>query len=152
MSDPTDTPVDTATHRRLAVDLFNETWRYLDMAERGEQDDLAMLEAALASRHHWRQVGGTKEFAVSDWQVARVLAVLGAASLAQRFGRTSLESSAALAPFYRGYAHEALARAAAVGGDEAARDHHLAEARTAAEQVKDDEERKMLADDLATIA
>jgi len=42
-------------HRQLGVDLFNQTWTYLDKPERTAEDDDAMIHAAYASRYHWSQ-------------------------------------------------------------------------------------------------
>jgi hypothetical protein len=40
----------------LAAQLFNETWRLLELQGRSEDDDDRMIHAAHASRHHWGQV------------------------------------------------------------------------------------------------
>ncbi len=140
-------------HRRLATDLFNATWDYLDRAERSSDDDAAMLGAALASWHHWRQVGEPKNFAISDWQVARVLAVLGEPALARRYGEMSLHwaSEHDLPPFYIAYAHEAIARAAHAAVDAADRDAHLALGRAAAAQVHGEDDRATVLADLDSL-
>ncbi len=153
MSDPRDEPIDAAAHRHLAVDLFNETWRHLSTATRTELDDLDMLGTALTSRYHWRQVGGPLQFAVSDWQVSRALAALGEPALARRFGQASLAwcRDHDLPAFYLGYAHEALARAAALANDPQERDRHLKAAHAQAELVTDPEERRLLIDDLDSL-
>jgi hypothetical protein len=48
------------------------------------------------------------------------------------------------------FAFEALARASRVAGDQAGRDRYLAQARYAATQIKEDEDRQLLEADLAT--
>jgi hypothetical protein len=147
----TDEPVDvTEWHRKFAVDLFNHTWDLLELSSRSEDDDLDMLASALASLHHWRQVGEAKNLSVSDWQVSRVLSVLRHADAAARFGRRALRlaDDNDLGPFYAGYAHEALARSALVAGDFEARDRHLAEARALVDQVENKGEADVLRKDL----
>jgi cation transport regulator ChaB len=141
-------------HLELAKTTFNETWDYLDRDDRNEDDDRKMLAHAAASWYHWRQVGDDKNRSVSDWQMSRVLSVLGSADLARSFGEACLKISieADLKPFYVGMAHEAIARAAAVGGDTPAKDEHLAAARAVLETIEDTEESEILAADLATIA
>ena len=57
-------------HRKFAVDLFNRTWDLIEKRHRSEDDDLDILTSALASLHHWRQVGEPKNLSVSDWQVS----------------------------------------------------------------------------------
>lgn len=141
-------------HRQLGVDLFNATWGYLDQPHRTPDDDAAMLGTALASWHHWRQVGEPKNFSISDWQVSRVLAVLGEGHLARRYGEMSLRWAAEhdLSPFYAAYAHEAIARAAAVLGDERARGEHVAKGREAAAQVHGEDDRATVLADLDEVA
>ena len=138
-------------HRAQGIELFNGTWAYLDDTDRDASGDMEMLTAALASRHHWRVVGKPKNWAISDWQTARVFVALGEGSLAARFGQSSLDlvDQHRLEPFLRGSAHEVLARAAAVLGDDAARRTHLAAARDALEELTDDEDREVLAADIA---
>ena len=74
--------------------------------------------------------------------------------MALSFGKACLETAieAELAPFYVGFGHEVVARAAALAGDAEERDTHLAEARKQAAAVEDAEERRMLTDALGTIA
>ncbi len=143
-----------ADHRRLGVELFNETWAYLDRTDRTPEDDLAMVGTSLASWHHWRQVGEPKNFSISDWQVSRVLAVLGEGSLARRFGEMSLRwaTEHEMSPFYAAYAHEAIARAAALLDDTAARDQQIGLGREAAARVDDDADRAVVIADLDEIA
>lgn len=141
-------------HRKFAVDLFNHTWDLLEASHRTEDDDLDMLASALGSLHHWRQIGEPKNLSVGDWQVSRVLAVLDHPDAAARFGRRALQIAEAsdLGPFYTGYAHEALARAAAVGGDAETRDRHLEAARSLAARVGQKGERDRLVADLEEVA
>ena len=44
-------------HRKLAVDLFNYTWKFLDKENRTVEEDDEMLHAAHASRFHWGKAG-----------------------------------------------------------------------------------------------
>jgi hypothetical protein len=140
-------------HRHFGVALFNQTWDLLDSADRSTDDDAEMLAAALGSRHHWRQIGEPKNFAISDWQVSRVFAVTGAGDLARSFASQSLALCEIhdLGPFLAGYAHEGLARAALVDGDEATALEHLAQARSLAVQVADKESRALLEADVTEL-
>lgn len=149
-----DTAQELQTHRQHAVALFNRTWELLDQENLTDEQQAEMLTVAFASRHHWRQIGEPKHFSVSDWQVSRVAAVLGYPDLANEFGKRSLHiaSLAGLAPFYVGYAHEALARAARLAGNRDVTANHLEAARDMLGLVEDAEERKTLAADLDEIA
>jgi hypothetical protein len=87
---------------------------------------------------------------VGDWQVSRVLAVLDHPDAAGRFGRRALRLAEDhdLGPFYVGYAHEALARAASLTGDAEGRDRHLAAGKALADQVENEGEAEVLRKDL----
>lgn len=141
-------------NRQLAVELFNRTWELLDKETRTDDEKAEMLTAAFVSRHHWRQVGDGKNFSVSDWQVSRVAAVLGYPDLAEEYGRRSrhVASLAGLGPFYVGYAHEALARAARLAGNRAEMAKQLEAAKEMLSQVEDHGERDLLGADLRELA
>ncbi len=134
----------------MAATLFNRTWELLDAADRSAEDEREMVSAAYGSRYHWRQVGEPKNFSVSDWQIARVLAVVGDAGRAAEHAAESLRLAEEydFGPFYAGYAHEALARAAAVAGDLATRDEHLAAARAHLAEINDADSAAILEADL----
>ena len=148
-----ETALEDATHRQLAIELFNRTWELLDKDNRTDSEDAEMLTAAFTSRYHWRQVGEAKNFSVSEWQVSRVAAVLGIPDLADDYGRRSLEvaAKADLGPFYVGYGHEALARAAELAGNREEARRHLESASELLEQVVDASARELLAADLADL-
>ena len=154
VSDPT--PEETASwHRTMGPMLFHHTWDLLDRGDaRTAEDEELMLAATLGQRYHWYAVGSALNRAIADWQVARVAAVLGYADLAERFGRLSLAmcDEHDLPAFYRGYAHEALARAADVMDDHRTRDQHVLAARALLPLVDDDQERSMLDADVRIVA
>lgn len=144
---------DDAFHKKLAVSLFNETWQLLDKADRTVEETDRMIHSAHASRLHWEFEGTPKNLSIGEWQVSRVHAVVRHADAALYHARRCLEVSerANLEPFYIAYAHEAIARALSViGHADAAK--HLAAARELAAKIADAEEKKMLEDDLGTIA
>ena len=140
-------------HRALAKLLFNRVWDLLEKSDRTTDDDRTMLAAARASRLHWWAVGTPRQFAVSDWQVSRVLAVLGDAPAAAELADASLWwcRDHDLGPFLEGYAHEALARAAGVGGETLAAESHWAAAEGCLAEILDGDEREMLEADLQAL-
>src|SRR4051794_20264753 len=139
--------------RRLAVDLFNGVWRLLETENRTRAQDDRMLHMAHASRYHWEQVGTAVHLARGEWQCARVYAVLGRAQPARHHARRVLEicEENGIGDWDLAFAHEALARAAAVARDAAALRRHLADARAAAEHITDPDDRALLESDLQTI-
>ncbi|MBN8629142.1 MAG: hypothetical protein J0M17_27025, partial [Planctomycetes bacterium] len=122
----------------------------LDRSHRSADDDLRMLAAAQASLWHWlnRADCTPRNLSVGYWLLARVYAVLGNADEARRYGLLSLEAARNEPPFYSGYAHEALARAAHVAGVEYLAADHVKEARRYAAEVAEADERAMLEKDL----
>ncbi|MEZ5215856.1 MAG: SRPBCC domain-containing protein [Ilumatobacteraceae bacterium] len=136
------TPVDLSAkeHRERGIELYNETWRYLGMEDRGEEDGELMLRCAFASAYHWSQAEGRTlvNDVRSDWQLARVLTVLGRTTEALRYASRCLDGTrrAELQDFDLAYAHEAMARALACAGrdDEARAELAVARAVTIADE------------------
>lgn len=151
--DPSDD--DLAVWRRtLAPMAFNEAWRLLDKGALTREEEEELLAASLTQRYHWYQVGAPRHQAIADWQVSRVAAVLGYAELSHRFGERSLALAREhqLGAFVTGFAHEAIARAAASVDDVATFSEHLEAARALLSKVDDPEERKTLEADLAEMS
>lgn len=157
MTEPVKDPTaeDVATwHRTFAPMAFNRTWELLDAEDLTREEEEEMLASTLAQRYHWYEVGTERNQAIADWQVSRVAGVLGYADLARRFGERSLEIAVEydLDPFVRGFAHEAIARAAASVDDIETFTEHLELARAALAEVEDDEDRETLQADLAEMS
>lgn len=152
---PDPNPEDIAAwHRTFAPRAFNHTWTLLDAdALTGEQEE-EMLATTFAQRYHWYAVGEPRNWAIADWQVARVATVLGYFDLARRFASSSLELGEKydLGPFIEGFAHEALARAAAMVDDVDTFTEHLELAKASLADIDDPEERDALASDLAEMS
>ena len=157
MTNPVDNPSAEEVarwHRTFAPRAFNHTWTLLDEAELTREQEEEMLASAFAQRHHWYKVGEPRNWAVADWQVSRVAAVLGYAELSRRFGARSLELAQEhdLGPFVTGFAHEAIARAAADVDDVETFTEHLELAKAALPEIEDTEERETLEADLAEMS
>lgn len=136
-------------HRQLAVDLFNHRRSLLDNKQRTSEQDEEMAHSAHASRHHWGIAGTAKNKAWGEWQIARVYAVL------KRFVSSAHHAQLCMiacrlqsfddwdVPF----AHEELARAL-VEEDPKQSTKLLAEARQLGENIKKDEDKQWLHDNL----
>ena len=153
VSDPSDDDL-AAWRRTLAPRAFNDAWRLLDKESLTREEEEEMLSATLTQRYHWYQVGTPRNQAIADWQVSRVAAVLGYAELSQRFGERSLALARehGLGAFVTGFAHEAIARAAACVDDVETFTEHLEAARAMLVEVDDPEERETLEADLAEMS
>jgi hypothetical protein len=140
--------------RRLAVDLFNEVWSLLRKRDRTPEDDLAMIHAAHASRHHWGEVGEAVNRARGEWQISRVYATLGRSEPALYHADRCLEICLAaeqVEDWDLPFAYEALARAHGVAGNLEERDRFEQLARETGMQIADEEDRELLLNDLATL-
>jgi hypothetical protein len=140
--------------RRLAVDLFNHVWTLLGKSDRTSEENDEMIHAAHASRHHWAEVGTTANLARGEWQVSRVYAMLGRPDAALYHAERCLaycEASRDVEDWDVPYAYEALARANLVAGNSAEAARLASRARDLAEKVADEEDRELLAADLATL-
>jgi DNA-binding transcriptional MerR regulator len=149
--------LDATAHRRLGVDLFNSTWTLIEKPDRtpGETDE--MIHAAHASRYHWSKAGTTVNLGRGEWQIARVYSVLRRAEPALwHAGRCLAYVEAAVAAgeaedWDLPAAREAMARAAAVAGDEAEAIRWRDLAREALTAIEDPADRELIEGDLATL-
>lgn len=150
----TDTPtIDDAARRQLAVDLFNHVWTLMTTPDRTPQQDVEMIHAAHASRHHWGDVGTPVNFARGEWQVSRVYSVLDRGEPALVHARLCLDTCVeyGIGDFDIAYAHEAMARAYRVLGDQTESTAHAEEARRAAAGIADPEDREHAIEDIAEL-
>jgi hypothetical protein len=140
--------------RSLAPQAFNRAWELLDEDSLTREQEEEMLAAAFTQRYHWYAVGEPRNWAIADWQVARVATMLGYAELASRFGERSLEIATehALDAFVVGFAHEAIARAAAEVDDVETFTEHLELAKAMLSEIDDPEDRETLEADLAEMS
>ena len=143
-----------AAHKFFAAECFNQAWDLLDKAQRTAEEDEQLVRLTMASHYHWtqREDYNATNRSVAYWQTARVFAVLGQAENARHYAQLCLQASReGVAPFFLGYAYEALARAEAAAGNQQQMEIYLARARELAEKVTEEESKKMLLDDLGTV-
>ncbi len=145
---------DGQDHKKLSADCFNRAWELLDKKDRTKEDDERMISLAHASLAHWRMREDCtdRNLSIGYWQLSRVYAVLGQGNNAERYGGLCLRISGKEPPFYLGYAHEALARAALLNERKELFERHMTEAKALAAKVTDADEKKALEDDLAQLA
>ena len=92
-------------------------------------------------------------FARGEWQVSRVYSVLGRGEPALVHARLCLDTCVehGIGDFDIAYAHEAMARAYRVLGNEAESSAHAEEARRAAAGIADPEDREHAMEDIAEL-
>lgn len=142
-----------AAHRWFAASYFNQTWDLIDRPTRSPEEDELMISTCHASLCHWRQRDDCQRvnLSVGYWQAARVYTLAQRPDDARRYAELCLAHSTGEGAFYEGYAHEALARAARLSGDDAACRVHLGAARQLAAQIEDADSRGVLEADLHSI-
>lgn len=148
-----DVVLDERDERALGIALFNATWAAMEVEDRGIEDDDRLVHLAHASAHHWAQVGTAANRARSEWLCSRVHAVLGRAEPARHHAERVRDIclEAGIGDWDLAFAHEALARAAAVGGDLAGARRHRDDALAAAADIVDPGDRDLLLEDLRSI-
>jgi hypothetical protein len=140
-------------YRQLGVDLFNGTWTLMQKPARTADEDTLMIHMAHASAYHWLQVGTPENTARSHWQCSRMYTLLGRSEPALYHARLVLDvcERNGIGDWDLAFAYEALARAYAVAGNSAESARWLAKALAAGAEIGDDEDRRALLTDLATI-
>lgn len=154
---PPEPPFDISlAHRWFSADCFHRVWGFLDKEPEAlsESDRETMLSLAHASLAHWRdrEDATRQNFSVGYWLLSRVYSVLGDAGPALRYGHRSLEFAEGESPFFLGYGHEAIARAAKLDGDEQSFREHLQRARSLVAEISDPQDRSLLESDLTDLS
>jgi hypothetical protein len=136
----TATPAD---HRSLAVACNNMAWELHDRgAARSDEDSVAMLDIAAASRAHWSKAGTWLEVERADYCLALTHLAARRNDAALPFAAQCLAACIAhdAPPFEHFYGHEALARVQHARGDGAATAHHVQAARAAFDRLDADDQ------------
>ena len=140
-------------HQYFAIQAFNGAWELIEKAERTTDDDAEMLERAFTSRWHWGHVGGEEQLATGEWQIAHVASLLGMGALAQVYARRAFArcEREGWGDWQRASMLEGMARAAAAAGDATEHAKYFALAEGAVAAIAEDEEREVIASQLATV-
>ena len=130
--------------RQLGVELFNATWDLIG----SRADDALMVHTAHASAYHWAVAPECTPAnrARSEWQLARVYALVGRPEPALHHARECLRwcEEHDLGDWDLGFAYEAIARARKAAGEDYAADVE----RARAVPIADAEDRELLEKDL----
>lgn len=139
-------------HQHFSCECFNATWSLLELSERTPEEVRKMIATSHASMFHWlnREDCTPENLSIGLWQLARVYAVVDSPLEALRNAQDCLEisESNSLSPFCMAYAHEAVCRAALLGKDVDTARRHLESAKTHAESVSEEHDRKLIDADL----
>ncbi|MGL5095209.1 MAG: hypothetical protein ACRDD1_06450, partial [Planctomycetia bacterium] len=147
---PFDAPL---AHLHFSIDCFKRAWMLWEQVDRSPEEDEEMTAAAVVSLWHWNQRADCTDLhrSVGCWLIARTFSALRRGDEARRYAETSLACAAGAPPFYLGYAHEGVARAAWASNDEVEFYDHLRIARELAAAVVDQDDRMNLEKDLEAL-
>ena len=147
--------VDAATHRRLAVELFNRSWTLLELEKRTPEQVDELIHCAHASRHHWGEVGNAANLARGENQCARVYAALGRGEPALFHANRCLDLVRAggegLEDWDLASALEVMARAQLAAGNAGEAAQYAALARQELEIVQDRDDREVVESQLVEV-
>lgn len=147
-----ETYTEPEAHRHFAAKLNGEVWGLLEKADRSPAEDELMIHAAHASCYHWLKVGTGVHHQRAEWLIAHVYSELGLADAALRHARRcqelTQEHAGLMQDFDQAYAHEAVARAYALAGNQAEALKYLQLAEEAGQAIADDESKQFFVGDL----
>ncbi|MBM7560207.1 hypothetical protein [Marinitoga litoralis] len=131
-------------HKKMAVELFNSTWDLIDKKERTQEDIDNMIHMAHASRYHWGQIGEPINLVRGEWQISRVYSILKMGESALYHANRSLELCVEnnIGDFDLAFAYEAIARAYKVLGNEEKKIEYIQKALEAANNIKNEDDKK----------
>ena len=143
-------------HRRLGVELYNGTWELIERRDRTPDEDDEMLHRAHASAYHWLEAPHTTaNRARSHWLCSRVHVLAGQPEGALHHARRCLQlvesAPQEMEEWDLSGAYEALARAHHAAGEEAEAARYKSLGLEAIAKVADEEDRKLIEADLASI-
>ena len=141
-------------HKFFSAHCFNRAWELIDKPKRTPEENEQMIQRTIASLWHWtqREDCTDQNLSIGYWQAARVYTLAGEPDNARKYAKLCLDITPADDAFCLGYAHEAMARAEALAGNDELANEHLELARALATQIEKAEDRKLLEDDLAALA
>jgi len=105
-------------HKHFSTHCFNETWKLIDKENRSDEEYEEMVHYAIASLFHWskREDCTNRQKSIGCWQVSHCYVLAEDFKQAAPLDKLCLEFSENEESFYLSYAHETLARTAALAG------------------------------------
>ena len=128
----------------------------MEKKNRTSEENAEMIRDAHASRFHWGEVGTSKNFAVGEWQIARVYSLLGMPESAVYHAKRSLAyvkvGGGGFEDFHLPSSYEGLARAYATAADHRMARKYLGMAERFAKKIKNPENRKTILGQIASVS
>jgi len=144
-------PAERQQHEHFGKKANGETWQLLEKTDRTPEEDERMVVAAHASYYHWLHAGTDVHRQRGEWMLAHVYTVLGREEAARHHAWRCLGLAERfpdeMKDFDVAYAHEAVARAAALAGDAETARRHYAMAEAQGARIADEEDRTIFLGD-----
>ncbi len=140
-------------HKYYSTHCFNEAWTLMDKTDRTTQESEDMIHYAMASLFHWskRKDCTDKHKSIGSWQISRCFVLIGNLDKGEQYGKLCLNFSKKQSPYFKGYAHETLARVYHLMDKTDLKNKHLIKANELNDQIENDEEKQLLLNDLKSI-
>ncbi|MHA1473916.1 MAG: hypothetical protein ACTSQ5_01885 [Promethearchaeota archaeon] len=141
---------ESEAHKHFAKKFNNTVWEILEKKEKSEEDKELLINAAHASKLHWKYVGALINEIRGYWMLSRVYSVVKKPESALLYSKKCLQlcERNKIIDFDLAYAYEACARAAACSGNKAEFQKYFILANDAASKINDNEDRKIFESDL----
>ena len=138
-------------HREFAKKTNHRVWELLEKKDRSPEEDEDMLQAAMTSLYHWKQVGTAVNDQRGRWILSHVYVALDkpqdAIKQAEKCQQITQSYPEEMEDFDLAFAQEGLARAYAISGDlERAKKHHQL-ASDLGEVIKDPDDKEVFLGD-----
>ena len=140
-------------HRWFAVELNNRSWDLAEQENRTAEEEAEMLSAAYCARFHWSKVGTAENACRAAVLLSHVHSLLGRGDDALTHARESLVmcEQHGFDDWDLASAHIAMARAAAVANERTLHEQYLSLAAESVKAIREDEDRSIMADLLASV-
>lgn len=142
-------------HKWFGVECNNGTWDLIEKSGRSKAEDLRMVDMAHAAKYHWSQVPtATPENEVrANSLLSRVYSAIGDGDTAKSYAQLCIDgcTTHGIADWDLASVYGAMAYAHQAAGDQAGKSEWRTKANTACAAIKDEEDRKIVEEDLAKL-
>lgn len=141
-------------HHYMGIEMNIQTWNLLGKNDRTKQDNIRMINFALASQYHWYKSPKWQPVNAQrgEWMISHVYAILGMSEQAVKHAELCLKMTKEqdLKDFDLAYAYEAMARAYAAKKLKLNAKKYYALAKEAAAKIKESQNKKYFEGDFST--
>ncbi|HYE77264.1 MAG TPA: hypothetical protein VEI97_04685 [bacterium] len=143
-------------HKWFAVECNNGTWDLIEKADRTPDEDLRLVHMAHAAKYHWSQVPtATVENEIrADNTISRAYSAIGEGGAAKYYAQRCIDNCHAhgIGDWDLASAYGAMAYACQAAGNSVAQGEWTTKAKEACADIKEDEDRNIIEQDLAKLA